>query len=63
MSEPLFPLDARTLVVVAFTSSILMAAVLWFVFAFKQRQETSAVDGKNIVPPKLLWVGGLGQFD
>ena len=37
MNEPLLPLDARTLVVVAFTSSILMAAVLWFVFAGRFR--------------------------
>ena len=37
MSEPLFPLDARTLVVVAFTSSILMAAMLWVVFAGRFR--------------------------
>ena len=37
MSEPLLPLDARTLVVVAFTSSVLMAAVLWFVFAGRFR--------------------------
>lgn len=37
MTEPLFPLDARTLVAIAFTSSILMAAVLWFVFAGRFR--------------------------
>jgi len=37
MSEPLFPLDARTLVAVAFISSVLMAAMLWVVFAGRFR--------------------------
>ena len=37
MSEPLLAVDARTLVVVSFASSILMAAVLWFVFAGRFR--------------------------
>ena len=37
MSEPLLPFDARTLLAVTFSSSILMAAVLWFVFAGRFR--------------------------
>ena len=37
MIEPLLPFDARTLLAVTFSSSILMAAVLWFVFAGRFR--------------------------
>lgn len=37
MVDPLLPFDARTLLAVTFTSSILMAAVLWFVFAGRFR--------------------------